>query len=83
MVIRFTFYNSTSSIESLGKDESHHLVGERHLGERDFLVGAVIDCLRETVWTTDDEDESAGGGLLAFQPLGVFDASKLLSMLVE
>ena len=83
MVIRFTFYNSTRSIESLGEDESHHLMGERHLGKRDFLVGTVIDRLRETVWSADDKDEAAGGGLLALQPLGVLDAPKLLSMFIE
>ena len=43
MVIRFTLDDGTGTIESLGEDEAHHLVGESHLGEGNLLVGTAID----------------------------------------
>ena len=83
VVIRFTLDDSTCTIEGLGEDEAHHLVGESHLGEGNLLVGTAIDGIGEAVGTTDDEDESASRRLLALQPLGIFDASELLSVLIQ
>ena len=83
MVIRFTLDDSTCTIEGLGEDEAHHLVGESHLGEGNLLVGTAIDGIGEAVGTTDDEDESASSRLFALQPLGIFDASELLSVLIQ
>ena len=83
MVIRFALDDGASTIERLGEDEAHHLVGEGHLGEGNLLVGSAIDGIGETVWATNDKDKSASRCLLALQPLGVFDASELLSMLIQ
>ena len=83
VVIGLSFYNGASAIECLGEDESHHLVGECHLGERDLLVGAVVHCLREAVGAANHEHESSGSGLLALYPLGKLDAAELLSVLIH
>ena len=56
---------------------------EGHLGKGDLLVGAVIDCLRESVRTPDDKYESPGCSLLALYPFGKLDASELLSVLIH
>ena len=82
-MIRFTFYNGTRAIEGFREDEAHHLMRESHLGEGNLLVGTAIDGIGEAVGTTDDEDESASRRLLALQPLGIFDASELLSVLIQ
>ena len=82
-MIRLSFYNGASAIECLGEDESHHLVGECHLGERELLVGAVVHSLRETVGAANHEHESSGSGLLALYPLGKLDAAELLSVLIH
>ena len=83
MVIRFTFYNSARAIDGLGEDEAHHLVGEGHPGERNLLVGAVVDGLRETVGAADDEHQPAGRSLFPFQPLGKLHAAEFLSVLIH
>ena len=82
-MIGFSFYNGASAIEGLGEDEPHHLVGECHLRERDFFVGAVVHCLREAVGAADHEHESSGSGLLSLYPLGKLDAAELLSVLIQ
>ena len=83
MVIWFPFYNSTCTIERLGKDEAHHLMGEGHLGEGYLLVGTVVDGLGKTVWTADDKHQSASRSLFALYPFGKLDASELLPMLIH
>ena len=83
VVIGLSFYNGACAIERLGEDEPHHLVGERHLGEGDFLVGAVVNRLRETVGAANHEHESSGSGLLALYPLGKLYAAELLSVFIH
>ena len=80
-MIRFTFYNSTGTIERFREDEAHHLMRESHLGEGNLLVGTVINSLREAIGTTNDEDKSSGSSLFTFYPLSKFDAAEFLTML--
>ena len=58
-MVGLSFDDSAGTIDLLGKSEADHLVGERHLGERQLFVGSGINVLRESVWTTYNEDESA------------------------
>ena len=82
-MIRFPFYNGTRAIEGFREDEAHHLMRESHLGEGNLLVGTLIDCLREAIGTTNDEDKSSGSSLLTLYPLGKFDAAEFLTMFVH
>ena len=83
VVIRFTFNNSTRAIDLLGEGEPYHLMGESHLGEAELFVSSAIDGRRETVRTTDDENETSGGLLFLFQPACKLDAAVFLAVLIE
>ena len=41
-MIRLVVEDGERAVELLGKDDAHHLVRERHLAQREFVVGAVI-----------------------------------------
>ncbi len=83
MVILLALEDGAGAVELFDEDEADHLMRERHLGERDLVVGALIDGGRKAVGATDDEHESAGGLLLLAQPFGKFDAAALAAMLIE
>lgn len=84
MMIRLALHDGHRAIELLHEDDTNHLVGEGHLGEREFFVAFVIDISGESVWTTNDEYESLADCIHLFcHPIREFDAAKLLAMLIE
>ena len=68
MVIGFPLDDGAGTVELFGEDEAHHLVREGHGRERELFVGTLIDGGREPIGAADDEDQSAGGVLLALHP---------------
>ena len=71
-------------IELLDKDESYHLVGEGHLGERQLLAGFGIHVGRKAVGSSDDENEAFTDGVHPLlHVLGELYAAQLFSVLVE
>lgn len=67
----------------LYEEETHHLVREGHAREGDHAVGALIHAGRETVWSSDEHDEAAGGLLLASQPCAEGAAGVFLAAFVK
>lgn len=59
VVIGFTAEDGECAIDLLHEEETHHLVGEGHAREGEFLVGEGIDVGCESVGSSDDEDQSA------------------------
>lgn len=49
VMIWLVIENGESAIQLLGEYQPHHLVRERHLAQRHFVVGTSVDFLRETV----------------------------------
>lgn len=83
VVVLLALEDRASTIELLGEDEAHHLVGECHVGEGDHCLGTLIDCLGETIRSADDKDEVAACRLALAEPSGKLDAAALLTTLVE
>ena len=83
MVVGFALDNSTGAIDLLGKDKANHLVGKSHARERELFVGTLIDGRGETVGSSDDEDQTAGGVAFLFKPTGELHAAVLVSVLIE
>ena len=84
VVIWLSPHDGHGPIELLDKDESYHLVGEGHLGERQLLAGFGIHVGRKAVGPSDDEDEALADGLnLLLHVPGEFDAAQFPAVLVE
>ena len=83
MVIRFTPENGHCAVKLLDGHYSYHLVRERHLGERDLAVGALIDRVAETVRTADDERQVFARRHFLLQVIGELDGAELASVFVK
>lgn len=84
VVIWLSPHDGHGPIELLDKDESYHLVGEGHLGERQLLAGLSVNVGRKAVGSSDDEDEALADGLhLLLHVPGEFDAAQFPAVLVE
>ena len=83
MVIGFTPENGHCAVNLLDGHYSYHLVGESHLGERQFAVGALIDGVAETVGAADDERQVFARRHLLLEIVGEFDRAELASVFVE
>ena len=76
--------NSHCTVELFGEYHSYHLVRECHLAERNLLVCGSVDGRRESVRSSDNEDESLAAGIhLLFEPLCKLYASAFCSGFVE
>ena len=56
-MIGLIVYDGHCTIKLFYKDQPHHLVGEGHLGKRNFFVCSSIHFLGETIWTPHYEDK--------------------------
>ncbi len=84
MVVGFAAYDGHGAVELLHEDKAHHLVGERHFRQRQFLLGCGIDIIGETVRTSDDENQTVGEGVhFIGHPIGKFHTSQFASALIE
>ena len=83
MVIGFTPENGHCAVDLLAGHYSYHLVGESHLGERQFAVGALIDGIAEAVGSSDDERQVFAGRHLLLKVIGELDRAELASVLIE
>lgn len=84
VVIWLSPHDGHGPIELLDKDESYHLVGEGHLGERQLLAGLSVNVGRKAVGSSDDENEALADGLhLLLHVPGEFDAAQFPAVLVE
>lgn len=83
VVIRFSADDGARPIYLFCEDEAHHLVGEGHPGQRNLLVGPVVDAFGKAVRASDDEDEASGCVALLFEPSGKLHAPELAAVLVH
>ena len=84
MMIRFAAHDGVGAVDLFDKEEAHHLVREGHLGERDLALRRLIDAGRETVGTTDEEDQALGDRLhLLLQVLTEFARGELTTPFVQ
>ena len=83
VVVGFAFDDGAGAVDLFGENEADHLVGEGELREGELFVGAGIDGGREAVGASDDEDETARGVALLFEPAGQFDAAIFVAVFVE
>ena len=84
VMVWLAFQDCHGTIELFYAEESHHLMGERHLGETDFLAGGGIDGRGESVGAADDEDETTGAcGLTLLEILAETYAGELATAFVE
>lgn len=83
MVIGFTPENGHCAVDLLDGHYSYHLVGESHLGERQFAVGALIDRVAKTVGAADDERQVFARRHLLLKVIGEFDRAKLAAVFVQ
>ncbi len=83
MVIGFTPENGHCAVDLLDGHYSYHLVGESHLGERQFAVGALIDGIAETVGAADDERQVFARRHLLLEVIGELNRAELASVFVE
>lgn len=71
-------------VELLGKDHTHHLVRERHLAQRQLVIGSAVHIGREAIRPTDDKHHAAHTGRHAFLHIGTkLHRRHFLPMLVE
>ena len=83
-MIRLAAEYSHGAIKLLDEKQSHHLMGQSHPRKRDFVVGAVIDSLRKTVWSSDDKHKITGKRQCALVDIcGKFTRSEFFAALVE
>ena len=66
MMIRLTAQDCHCAVELLDEQQTDHLMAECHLAEGYLRIGALIDCIAESVRAANDECQSACGGV---QPL--------------
>ncbi len=83
VVIRLSADDGARPVYLFGEDEAHHLVGEGHPGQRNLLVGPVVDASGKAVRASDDEDEASGRVAFLFEPSGKLHAPELAAVLVH
>jgi len=84
MMIRFIAQYRECAVQLLNKDKTYQFVRERHLAERNLLIGTVIHFGRKTVRSANDKYQPfASAGHAALQPLAVLHRSALAAMLVK
>ena len=83
MVIGFTPENGHCAVDLLDGHYSYHLVGESHLGERQFAVGALIDGVAETVGAADDERQVFARRHLLLEVIGELNRAELAAVFVQ
>ncbi len=84
VVVLFPSDDGKGTVELLHKHHAHHLVGERHLGQRQLLVRPLVDLWREPVRSTNDEHQSLAHRLLfPSDPFRQFHTPQFLTVLVE
>ena len=83
MVIRLVSKNGHCAVDLLDGHYSYHLMGEGHLRERQFAVGALIDGIAEAVGSADDERQVFAGRHLLLKVIGELDRAELASVFVE
>ena len=83
-MIRFATQDSHGAIKWFDKKETNHLMGEGETRERKQCIRTVIDFLRESLGTTNNEDKPATATVHArLHPLCQFDATKLLAVFIK
>jgi len=84
VVIGFTPQNCHGAIQLLDEQKSYHLMAERHLTERNFGIGALINRRAESVCPANDECKAAHGGVQPrLQLRGKRHTAVFLAMLIE
>ena len=83
MVIGFTPENGHCAVDLLDGHYSYHLVGESHLGERQFAVGALIDGVAETVGAADDERQVFARRHLLLEVIGELNRAEFAAVFVQ
>ena len=84
MVVGFAFEDGHGAIALLHEEEAHHLMGERHLGERNLFFGQRVDFWRKTIGAANDKDQAAGARCHALlQIFGIFNGAKFAAAFVE
>lgn len=56
-MVRLVVEDSEGTVELFHEEEAHHLVVESHVGERDFVVGSLIDRRGKAVGAANDKTE--------------------------
>ena len=61
-MIRFTPHYRIGAIDLLHKEQSDHLMGERHPRQRYLRIGALIDRIIKAIRTTDHKNQMCHTG---------------------
>ena len=84
MVVGLVVEDGEGAIELFGKEQADHLMGKRHLRQRDHFIAPFVHRRGEAVRTADDENQTAGAGSHALvEPRGKVHAATLRAVLVE
>ena len=84
VMIGFTTQDGHGTVKLFDKEQPHHLMTERHTGERKLFARTVVDCLREAVRTAHDKHQAAGtGGTTAVNIPRKVHRTEFLTALIE
>lgn len=83
-MIRFVAQNRKASVQLLNKKQTHHLMGKRHGGKRNFALCFFVHLVTETVRAANDENKGFYAGIhLLLQFFGKAYAGERFTVFIQ